>query len=218
VTDAAGNTVMRTLELAYTPAVVTLSATLNGGDRTLAVINAEMAVVEYTASAGIPSAALTNAPTGVSGSFTGNTFSVYGTPTEAGTFTYTVALDIEKDDHCAIATTGVLEVENCTNCAVWAGNCSGIKYVSNVQSEGQMNWSSATATCAGKGEEWRLPTIYELMCMCPLRSTLPGDYVNTGYYWSSTADSAFYYRVYFGSCASPSSSNRNSNFHVKCVK
>jgi hypothetical protein len=223
VSDAAGNTVMRTLELAYTPVAVTPSAALNGGDRTLSVINAEMAVVEYTAAADITGGTLTDAPAGVSGSFTGNTFSVYGTPTESGTKTYTVALAINDPSYCAAGiATGVLEVENCTNCAVWAGYCGDIKYVSNNQSEATKDWYNANSTCNGKGTSWRLPTRTELECMCGEKGTLPNSYVSNDY-WSSTLASYdgyyYYYVVHFSNCHTSNYRNRyDVGFSVKCVK
>jgi hypothetical protein len=220
VSDDAGNTVMRTLELVYTPATVTLPAVLNGGDRTLAVINAEMTAVEYTTSVGILGAALIGAPAGVSGSYSGDTYTMYGMPTEAGTFTYTVTLNIEEGGHCAIATTGVLEVENCTDCAVWAGYCGGIKYVSNVQSEGQMKWSTAASTCEAKGDEgWRLPTDTELKCMCGAKGTLPKGYVSD-WYWNSTYTGSKYCIVRFSDCNANAGGNGDDDYYyyVKCVK
>jgi hypothetical protein len=36
-----------------------------------------------------------------------------------------------------------------------------------------MNWSTANAYCANKGTGWRLPTRYELECMCTNEQAFP---------------------------------------------
>jgi hypothetical protein len=213
VSDDAGNTVMRSLKLAVTPLIT--PPVLNYGDRTLAIIDAEMAVVEYTAGAEITGGTLINAPAGVSGSFTGNTFSVYGTPTAYGTFTYTVTLD--NINNCPVSTPGIMEVENCTDCAVWAGYCDGIKYVSNNQSEGSMTWSNANAYCQNKAAGWRLPAVGELQCMCSNKATLPVGYVDNWYRSSTNAGGVYDYVVRFSDC-DRNGYRYDNNYYVKCVK
>jgi hypothetical protein len=139
----------------------------------------------------------------------------------AGTFIYAVTLN--NINNCPVSTPGIMEMENCTDCtdcAVWAGYCDGIKYVSNNQSEGSMNWTTANAYCQNKAAGWRLPALGELQCMCSQKANLPDDYVSN-YYWSSTNNSSIgsssYYNVNFSSCGM-ASGNMNYNEYVKCVK
>jgi hypothetical protein len=153
-------------------------ATLIAPDITLATGNSSQTVaistaitdIQYT-TANASSVTVTGLPEGVSGSWTADTYTLSGTPTVAGTFTYTVTTT--NSNGCTNATgTGTITVDACTNCANWT-TC-GFTMISNVASEGSMNWWGADAHCRAKGDGWRLPTVAELDCMCYYGATLPG--------------------------------------------
>jgi len=114
----------------------------------------------------------------------------------------------------AVAGTAV----SCAGVGGWTG-CSGMT-VNLADESGMMNWSEANTTCNNKktGDDWRLPTRTELECMCENRGA--GGYATDGHYWSSTADSSYYYYVYFnsdGSCVTNSLDPSNI-YRVRCVQ
>jgi uncharacterized protein YbdZ (MbtH family) len=221
VSDAAGNVVMRTLELrVVAPLTVTPPAALNGGDRTLSINNQDIAAMDYVAPAVITGGTLTGAPAGVSGSFTGNSYTVYGKPVVGSTavFTYTVSLDVSG--YCTVGTaTGVLEVERCTNCAVWT-KC-GFKYITNKDTEGDMKWSPAVNACKNKGAGWLMASLDQSQCMCNNKNTLPGGVRTDDRYWtsnhSSSSDSCYGTSIWLDDCYTQTGSSCTERF-FKCVK
>ncbi len=61
-----------------------------GSDAQALCVNTAITTITYTVSGGATSATVTPLPTGVSGVFAGNTFTISGTPSVSGTFNYTV--------------------------------------------------------------------------------------------------------------------------------
>jgi hypothetical protein len=94
----------------------------------------------------------------------------------------------------------------------------GLSAVSTVSSEGSMGRSAAVTFCQNKGTGWRLPTYAELLCMCAIKSTLPGGYGFTQY-WAYDGAGTTGRNVSMSSCNTYiSASPDNSTLAVKCVK
>jgi hypothetical protein len=175
---------------------------------------------------------------------TGATATAYTPPvsdaTTAGVSTYTRRA---KSASCPEATAyGGHELTVLAFCADWT-TCSsvtsdrddytgethsGFTEISNVNSEVVgigMIWEEAYAYCADKGTGWRLPTIYELECICLNKDnppTLPGGYFTNFPYWSSKLESgnAYCWTVQFGGtfACNHDISYATNPFYIKCVK
>ncbi|MDR0667498.1 MAG: hypothetical protein LBF90_02635 [Prevotellaceae bacterium] len=133
----------------------------------------------------------------------------------SGTITVTSPADSDQtanDCGCAAGLencSGTCKGDCCTNCFNWT-TCSsvssevdaytgqthsGFTWISNVSHDNTttMTWRAANSFCASKGTGWRLPTLYELECMCANKESLPSGYAappgGSTAYWSTT----FYY-------------------------
>ena len=80
-----------------------------GTDAQTLCINAPITDITYLIGGGGADASASGLPTGVTGSFSGNTFTITGTPTVAGTFTYTVTTTGTCAQTSAIGTITVQE-------------------------------------------------------------------------------------------------------------
>ncbi len=87
-------------------ATLTLTSAAGTAAQTVCV-NTAIANIVYTAGTGVTGATATGLPAGVTGTFAGSTFTISGTPTAAGTFSYTVTTAVG----CGTATaTGTITV------------------------------------------------------------------------------------------------------------
>jgi hypothetical protein len=81
-------------------------------------------------------------------------------------------------------------------------NCTGLKlYQTTSAFDGNGKWDQGNNYCNSKNA--RLPTVTELECMCANKSSLPGGYTLTAYYWSSEISmwTDGWESLHFGQCA-----------------
>jgi hypothetical protein len=156
-----------------------------------------------------------NFPSGVTGTPSGISYTISGTPSATGTFGYTVrATGITGG--CTATSSGTITVTACTYCAIFTA-CS----FTMITNENPEVLASAHDYFCGDtyGSGWRLPTMIELECMCDNKNSLPGGY-ETSIYASSEKGVPYTYSyarvVNFSDCSKPSPGFYS--YYVKCVK
>ncbi|MDR0729384.1 MAG: DUF1566 domain-containing protein, partial [Prevotellaceae bacterium] len=149
------NSASTTIEVRTAPTVSLLS------DKPVQTVTTEEAIADITyATANAFGATVAGLPAGVSGTWSANTCTISGTPTETGTFNYTV-IATNSNSCTDSSATGTITVNGAFT------SCGGFSWVSVVAYENHtsVDWLAATAYCASKGSGWRLPTIDELTCL-----------------------------------------------------
>jgi hypothetical protein len=212
--------------------IPTITLTTANNDQTVTEGDA-ITDIKYTTT-NATGASISGQPADVSGNWSSGVYTISGTPTGEGTFNYTVTTT--NSNGCTNATaSGTITVDaSCTECIDWA-TCSSVSSATDAytdkthsgftvistdeyENDTHMDWSTANTVCANRGAGWRLPTRYELECICANRSTVPGGYATSGY-WSSTRHGVNYatYNVTMSGCNYSSSVAANGRY-VKCVK
>jgi hypothetical protein len=154
---------------------------------------------------------------------TGGTAATYTTAAVTANATYSVV--VGNAGACSTTSDNALVSIKTSGCydQIDPTGCSGsinFTYISNVTSEGSMNWSTANTFCNNKtGSGWRLPTHDELRCICSKSAQLASSYLQ-GWYWTSTLTSTGNYNiVQLSSCPVFGYADTPSAVHnVKCVK
>jgi hypothetical protein len=209
----AGTTV--TIAAASTPTITLASGSTN---QTIPPGSAITAIQYTTTNAS--GATVTGLPTGVSGSWTSNTYTISGTPPATGTFNYTVTTT--NSNGCPnTSASGTIIVSNCYSIS-WT-----LCHISRLNS----NHCDFPSTPAGASDDcqtrygigWRLPTLDEFLCLCNNRTSL-GAYLaffGSTAYWTSTPDpvpgSGGYYFIDFTTC-NYSVNSASVRYPIKCVK
>ena len=91
VTTGCGSTIYATGTIIVTPSNTITLTSATGTDAQTKNVNTAITSILYTTT-GATSATVSGLPLGVNGNFNGNTATISGTPTESGTFNYTVTL------------------------------------------------------------------------------------------------------------------------------
>jgi hypothetical protein len=115
----------------------------------------------------------------------------------------------------SIKTTGCYDQIDPSGCNSWVT----ATYVSNVMSEGTMNWADANTFCKNKeGSDWRLPNEYELQCMCSKKENIIYGFTD-GSYWSESQSYGYaHFILSFTDCSYTDFGYDTQLHEVKCVK
>jgi hypothetical protein len=144
-----------TVEVVATPAI-----SITGGNASQTVtVNTAISPITYTASNATTIAVSSGSlPPGVSGSPSGASFTINGTPSATGTYNYSITANSAYGCQSSVVA-GTITVDPC---AATYPECSGFTTVHAQSSMGDHAY--AVSYCSSLGEGWRLPTITELMC------------------------------------------------------
>ncbi|MDR1680331.1 MAG: hypothetical protein LBS12_00895 [Prevotellaceae bacterium] len=219
-----------------TPVTVSLTPsptiTRTGGGASQSIEQGIMSVntIVYSATGATIALSSGSFPAGVTGSASGISYTISGTPTAAtGAYPYTVSAAATANS-CTAPASGTITVTapSCTNCVHWRNSVCGIHWMtathepsSAVMYPGEMTYYDAQQACSDKGPGWHLPTLAQLECLCSHRNDadFPATYNHT--YWTSTSGmdggSIYYYGVNSSCYTNGSVPNYCCNY-AKCVK